>query len=99
MSATAKSNGRAKSAPAAGAAPARTDAVFIRKSSDAQDEYGQKANVEALLHEAGVHVPEANWFTCTVPRADVQGNKQFARLMGMVNAGRVGTVYIESQDR
>jgi hypothetical protein len=32
----------------------RIDTVFIRKSTQGQDEGGQKANVAAMLHELGI---------------------------------------------
>lgn len=79
--------------------PGRIDVVFIRKSSQVQDETGQKANVGAMLRELGVFVHDRYWFVCTVPRAKVQGNAEFRRLMELVEADKVGTVYIESQDR
>jgi hypothetical protein len=77
----------------------RTDVVFIRKSSPGQDEAGQKANVENMLRELGVYVPAANWFSGTVSRRNVKVNAEFNRLMDLVEADLVGTVYIESQDR
>jgi DNA invertase Pin-like site-specific DNA recombinase len=81
------------------AAPARVDAVFIRKSTTSQDEQAQVANVTAMLRERGVYVPERYWFTCTVARAKVQGNAEFRKLMSLVEAYKVGTVYVESLDR
>jgi hypothetical protein len=80
-------------------AAGRVDCVFIRKSTQAQDEQGQIDNVRAMLKAAGVYVPEEYWFVCTVPRAKVQGNAEFGRLMELIEADRVGTVYVESQDR
>jgi hypothetical protein len=77
----------------------RIDVAFIRKSSAVQDETAQIRNVENMLREIGVHVPDRNWFTCTVPRANVQGNVEFKRLLALIEADKVGTVYIESQDR
>lgn len=77
----------------------RIDVVFIRKSSDVQADSGQRANVETMLKAEGISIPEQHWFTCTVPRSKVQGNTEFKRLMRLVEENRVGTVYIESQDR
>jgi hypothetical protein len=77
----------------------RIDAVFIRKSTTAQDEAAQIRNVENMLREHANHVPTQYWFVCTVPRANVQGNAEFKRLLDLIEADRVGTVYIESQDR
>ena len=77
----------------------RINVVFIRKSTEAQEEAGQKANVAAMLKDLGVNVRQQNWFVCTVPRAKVQGNAEFRRLKELVEADRVDTVYVESQDR
>jgi hypothetical protein len=81
-------------------APAgRYDTVFIRKSTAGQDEGPQRANVEAMLRTLGIRVPEARWFSGTVSRRKVKANAEFNRLMEQVEADRVGTVYVESQDR
>ena len=77
----------------------RIDAVFIRKSTKEQDEKGQMQNVENMLKELSVYVPERYWFVCTVPRPQVQGNSHFNRLKELIEADKVGTVYVESQDR
>jgi hypothetical protein len=81
------------------AAPARVDVIFIRKSSHGQDDKAQADTVRAMLRGAGVYVQEWYWFRCTVPRARVQGNAEFRRLMELVEARNVGTVYAESLDR
>jgi hypothetical protein len=77
----------------------RVPAVFIRKSSQAQDEGGQIANVRAMLREIKATVPDQNWIVGTVSRRKVKGNAEFNRLMEMVESDRVSTIYIESQDR
>jgi hypothetical protein len=77
----------------------RIDAVFIRKSTDQQDDAAQKANVARMLRERETWVPERYWFTCTIARDEVQRDADFKRLMALVEAGKVGTVYIECQDR
>lgn len=77
----------------------RIDCVFIRKSTQAQDEQGQIANVQNMLRDQGASVPEGQWFVGTVSRRKVRKNADFARLMELIEADRVGTVYIESQDR
>jgi hypothetical protein len=79
--------------------PGRIDVVFIRKSTQGQDEAGQRANVEAMLRAQGTHVPEGRWFSGTVGRRKVRANTEFNRLMALVEADRVSTVYVESQDR
>lgn len=77
----------------------RKDVVFIRKSTTTQDERAQIANVESMLTELGVTIPDEYWFVCTVPRAKVKGNEEFKRLLALVEADKVGRVFIESQDR
>src|SRR5262249_38690467 len=77
----------------------RIDVVFIRKSGHTQDDQGQKDNVRAMLKELGVTIPEQDWFAGTVSRRKVKANATFNRLLGLVEGDRVGTVYIESQDR
>jgi len=77
----------------------RIDCVFIRKSSQGQDEQGQISNVRNMLREQGAFVPEQDWFIGTVSRRKVRKNADFARLMNQIEADQVGTVYIESQDR
>jgi hypothetical protein len=79
--------------------PRRTEVVFIRKSTAGQDEGGQKANVEAMLRVLGAHVPDQYWFSGTVSRRKIKANADFNRLMEMVEADKVATVYVESQDR
>ena len=73
--------------------------VLIRKSGSKQDEQGQIANVETMLKRDGNYVPKEYWFTCTVPRANVSGNADYQRLLELVESNKVGTVYVETQDR
>lgn len=75
------------------------DVVFIRKSTQGQEEAGQIANVATMLKEIGVSVSKENWFVGTTSRRKVNANPQFIHLMKLVEAGRIGTVYVESQDR
>jgi hypothetical protein len=46
----------------------RIDVVFIRKSTQAQDDQGQKQNVSRMLQDLGVTVPEDHWFVGTEQR-------------------------------
>lgn len=77
----------------------RSDAVFIRKSTQGQDEAGQMANVRTMLREVGASVPEQNWFVGTVSRRKLKENARFNHLIELVETDRIGTVYVESQDR
>lgn len=78
---------------------ARIDCVFIRKSTQAQDDEGQKANVSLMLKKLKVQVPAENWVVGTVQRRKVKSNAAFNKLLDLITNDRVGTVYIESQDR
>src|SRR5262249_44277407 len=62
-------------------------------------EGGQKSNVENMLRDRAVHIPDTNWFEGTVSRRKVKANAAFNRLMSLVESDKVGTVYVESQDR
>jgi hypothetical protein len=85
---------------AASAQPAkRLKVVMIRKSGSQQDEKGQADNVAKMLEEQGIKIDEKYWFYCTVPRAFVEGNADFKRLMELVQTSKVGTIYVETQDR
>jgi DNA invertase Pin-like site-specific DNA recombinase len=77
----------------------RIDVAFIRKSTQAQDDQGQKQNVSRMLKDLGVDIPEEHWFVGTVSRRKVKSNLAFNSLMELVEADKVGTVYVESQDR
>lgn len=75
------------------------DAVFIRKSSKGQEEQGQIDNVTRLLENRGVAVDDERWFKGTVSRRKIKTNAEFIRLLRMVEAGELKTIYVESQDR
>jgi DNA invertase Pin-like site-specific DNA recombinase len=77
----------------------RIDVVFIRKSTQAQEDQGQRDNVLKMLKDVGLYVPADNWFFGTVSRRKVKTNVGFNRLMTLIEEDRVGTVYVESQDR
>jgi DNA invertase Pin-like site-specific DNA recombinase len=77
----------------------RTDAVFVRKSTKAQDEQAQEGSVTKLLTDIGVTVPDENWFVGVVSRRKVKENAEFNRLMELVRQDKIGTIYVESQDR
>jgi hypothetical protein len=52
-----------------------------------------------MLRDRAVRVPAEHWFEGTVSRRKVKANADFNRLMALVEADRVRTVYVESQDR
>ena len=65
-----KANSKAKPATQ------RMDVVFIRVSTQQQDDEGQIANVRLVLDnlKVKVSVPEENWFAGTVSRRKVKTN-------------------------
>lgn len=77
----------------------RHDAVWLRVSTVIQELKPQRDNVLSLLNELGVAVPTEYWFECKVPRDGVSGNAAFNQLISLVKQDRIGTVYIEAQDR
>jgi hypothetical protein len=86
-------NGKASSAAG------RIDVAFVRKSTQAQDDQGQMDNVRTMLRELGVSVPDSHWYVGTVSRRKVKSNERFNELMVLVESDKIGTVYVESQDR
>jgi DNA invertase Pin-like site-specific DNA recombinase len=77
----------------------RHDVVLIRDSTAGQDEGPQRANVAHMLNKRGVCVPEQYWEQFVVSRSKVLTGQGFDKVMVEVTAGRVGTIYVESQDR
>lgn len=77
----------------------RLDAVWIRKSTDAQAEKGQIANVKKMLKQATVSVTDGMWFIATGSRRTIRENIEFKRLMSFVESDTIGTIFIESRSR
>ncbi|MBM4068233.1 MAG: hypothetical protein FJ271_04730 [Planctomycetes bacterium] len=86
----------------------KAEVVYIRKSTSAQETEDQIANVKRMLLDMGKEVPDEWWFMDTGSRRHAHKRKDFQRLMALVNpapiAGRkpeskIGTIYIESQNR
>ena len=55
----------------------RIDCVFVRKSTQGQDEHGQISNVQNMLRDQNAFVLEENWFVGTVSRRKVRKNLTF----------------------
>lgn len=90
----------AKAAKSAPPVDDRIGVVFIRKSTGAQNEQAQKDNVLAQLKRLNKPVPEPpHWFAGVVKRRMVGDNDQFKKMMELVQAGKVATIYVEAQDR
>ena len=77
----------------------RQPAVWIRKSTDGQEEEGQIANVRKMLEQRGVVVSNDYWFVGTESRATVDRNEQHMKLMSLVEADKMSAVYVESASR
>jgi hypothetical protein len=73
--------------------------VYIRKSSGVQEEQAQVQNVQTMLREMQVVIPDGQWFVDTGSRMKAEKRPDFQRLMGLIKADQVRTVYIESQNR
>ena len=80
--------------------PQRFDVVWIRKSTREQDNKAQIDNVKTMLDKRGVPIPrDEHWFIDTVSRRKVTTSPQYKKLLPLIEGKRVGTIYVESQDR
>lgn len=77
----------------------RQDVVFIRKSTERQDEQAQIDNVKRMLSAKGVKIPDDRFFIGVVKRKNVKKNERFNALLDLITNDEVGTVFIEKQDR
>jgi DNA invertase Pin-like site-specific DNA recombinase len=80
----------------------REDVVLIRVSTEGQKKDDQEGTIEKALQRRGVKVKPENWSAYTVKRGKVfsPGNEEkFDKVMARVEAGQIGTIYVESQDR
>jgi DNA invertase Pin-like site-specific DNA recombinase len=77
----------------------RVDVVYLRKSTSAQRDAEQRANVELGLRELDVYIPARYWFSDTRSRNKPEDGANFQEMMKMVDEDKVGTIYVESQDR
>lgn len=77
----------------------RVDVVYLRKSTSAQRDTEQRSNVERGLTELGVHVPARYWYSDTRSRNKPEQGADWQTMMAMVDENKVGTIFVESQDR
>jgi hypothetical protein len=78
----------------------RQDAVYIRKSSDPQEEESQKKGVRDYLADRRLPFPPAShWFTDTGSRHHSKTREDFQSMLRLVQQGKIGTVYCWHQDR
>jgi Recombinase/Resolvase, N terminal domain/Recombinase zinc beta ribbon domain len=78
---------------------ARHDAVLIRVSTDEQEYQGQIDNVRRMLSARHVQILDIHWFVYTVSRRKVSNHPRFKEFIAQVEAGEIGTAYVESRDR
>jgi DNA invertase Pin-like site-specific DNA recombinase len=77
----------------------RRPVVWVRKSTDAQEEEAQRNNVAKMLEHRSIIIPQERWFAATVSRAAVASDPEHKRLLQLVEAGDVDVIYIESESR
>ena len=78
----------------------RSDAVYIRKSSDPQEEESQIRGVREWLVKNSLQIPEDEfWFQDTGSRHHSKTRDDFQRMLSLVEKGQIGTVYCWKQDR
>jgi hypothetical protein len=78
----------------------RNDAVYIRKSSDPQEEESQIRGVREWLVKNHLQVPgDEFWFQDTGSRHHSKTRDDFQRMLALVTEERIGTVYCWKQDR
>lgn len=77
----------------------RRPAVWVRKSTDAQEEEAQRNNVAKMLELRSIIIPQDRWFASTVSRAAVSSDPEHKRLLQLVEAGEVDVIYIEGESR
>jgi DNA invertase Pin-like site-specific DNA recombinase len=77
----------------------REDAVYVRKSSDPQEEASQIGALRDYLDRQQIHVPQHLWFIDTGSRAKPEEREAFQRLLKLVRAGKISRVFIWKPDR
>ncbi len=77
----------------------RLDAVYVRKSSDPQEEQSQIEAIKDYLDRVNIQVPQANWFVEVGQRHRPEDRPEFQRLMRLVEQGRIARVFVWKQNR
>ena len=78
---------------------ARTDTVYVRKSTTPQEEKSQTDAIRQHLDRHHVHVPEDMWFSDTGSRHSSDKRAGFQKLMRLVEQDRIRVIYCWKQDR
>jgi DNA invertase Pin-like site-specific DNA recombinase len=74
-------------------------AVYLRVSTDAQDETRQRKAIRQYLNDQGLTVAPDMWFLDKDSRDQAHRRENFQRLMRLVTEARVDTILIDRQDR
>ena len=77
----------------------KIEAVYVRKSSEPQEEASQIDAIKDFLVRQKIHVTEDNWFVEVGQRHRPEDRPKFQRLMRLVEGGRVNRVFVWKQNR
>lgn len=77
----------------------RSDAVYVRKSSDPQEEQSQIDAIKNYLDRKNIQVPKENWFIEVGQRHRPEDRPQFQTLMRLVEQSQIARVFVWKQNR
>lgn len=77
----------------------RFDAVYVRKSSDPQEEKSQIDAIKEYLDRKNLQVSQANWFVEVGQRHRPEDRPEFQKLMRLVEQGRIARVFVWKLNR
>ncbi|MGL4422069.1 MAG: recombinase family protein [Gemmataceae bacterium] len=77
----------------------KIEAVYVRKSSDPQEEVSQIEAIKDYLERLGIVVVDHNWFVEVGQRHRPEDRPKFQHLMRMVEANKVSRVFVWKQNR
>lgn len=77
----------------------RIDAVYVRKSSDPQEEASQIEAIKEYLQRKDIHIAEDDWFVEVGQRHRPEDRPRFQKLMRLVEGGGVKRVFVWKQNR
>ncbi|WP_425399563.1 recombinase family protein [Aeoliella sp.] len=79
---------------------ARRNVVWVRKSTDAQEDKAQVSNIKKMLAEQGIEEPHSvHWFHTTASRRVVRNDSEFKRLLALVEQDQIGIIFVEKANR
>ncbi|CAN5534392.1 hypothetical protein BH11PLA2_BH11PLA2_16040 [soil metagenome] len=79
--------------------PNKIEAVYVRKSSDPQEEASQIEAIKDYVKSQNIEVLDNNWFVEVGQRHRPEDRLKFQQLMRMVEAGKVNRVFVWKQNR